>query len=108
LDDGWRRIDRTRRGAGDGTGQALKIDRIGKGPSNNLTGFRDPVGELENGHSEWNLLELVVRGDHVRPFVNGKLANEGFAAYPSSGKILFHSEGAEVLFRDIKLYPLKK
>jgi len=28
-------------------GSALKIDRIGKGPWNNVAGYRDPVGELE-------------------------------------------------------------
>ena len=88
-------------------GKALKIDRIGKGPGKNVTGFRDPVGEVEKPHGEWNLLELVVQGDHVKQFVNGKLANEGSGAYPSSGKILFQSEGAEIFFRNIKLYPLK-
>lgn len=88
-------------------GKALKIDRIGKGPATNVTGFRDPVGELEKPHGQWNLLELVVEGNRVRQFVNGKLANEGSEAYPSSGKILFQSEGAEVFFRNIKLYPLR-
>jgi hypothetical protein len=88
-------------------GTALKIDRIDKGPWNNVTGYRDPVGELEKPHGEWNLLELVAQGDHVRQFVNGKLANEGSQAFPASGKILFQSEGAEVFFRDIQLFPLK-
>jgi hypothetical protein len=45
---------------------------------------------------------------HVDQFVNGKLANEGSQASPSSGKILFQSEGAEVFLREIKLYALKK
>ncbi len=40
-------------------------------------------------------------------YVNGKLANEGTDAFPASGKILFQSEGAEVYFRNMKLYPLK-
>ena len=89
-------------------GTAFKIDRIGKGPWNNVAGYRDPVGELERPHGQWNLLELVAQGDHVKQFVNGKLANEGSEAFPSSGKILFQSEGAELFFRKIKLYPLKK
>ena len=89
-------------------GTALKIDRIGKGPWTNVTGFRDPVGELEKPHGEWNLLELVAQGDHVKQFVNGKLANEGSEAFPSSGKILLQSEGAEVFFRNIELFPLKR
>jgi hypothetical protein len=89
-------------------GAALKIDRIGKGPWNNVTGYRDPVGEVEKPHGEWNLLELVAHGDHVQQFVNGKLANEGSGAFPSSGKILLQSEGAEVFFRNIELFPLKR
>jgi Domain of Unknown Function (DUF1080) len=89
-------------------GAALKIDRIGKGPWTNVTGFRDPVGELEKPHGEWNLLELVAQRDHVKQFVNGKLANEGWQAFPASGKILLQSEGAEVFFRNIELSPLSE
>ena len=89
-------------------GSALKIDRIGKGPWNNVTGYRDPVGEVERAHGEWNQLELVVQGDHVKQFVNGKLANEGSQAFPSSGKILLQSEGAEVYFGKMELFPLEK
>jgi hypothetical protein len=88
-------------------GKAMKIDRFGKGPSENVVGFRDPVGEVEKPHGEWNVLELITEGNHVKQYVNGKLVNEGTDPSPTSGKILFQSEGAEVYFRDIKLYPLK-
>jgi hypothetical protein len=88
-------------------GQAVKIDRRGKGPWNNVVGYRDPVGEVERPHGQWNRLELVAQGDHVRQWVNGKLVNEGSEAVPASGKILFQSEGAEVYFRNIKLFPLR-
>jgi Domain of Unknown Function (DUF1080) len=88
-------------------GSALKIDRFGKGPSQNVVGFRDPVGELEKPHGEWNVLELVTQRNNVKQYVNGKLANEGTNPFPAEGKILFQSEGAEVFFRDMKLYPLK-
>jgi hypothetical protein len=87
-------------------GSAKKIDRIGKGPSQNVTGFRDPVGELEKPHGEWNTLELVVDGNTIRQYVNGKLANQGTDPFPTEGKILFQSEGAEVYFRNMVLYPL--
>jgi len=89
-------------------GSAVKIDRIGKGPSKDITGYRDPSGEVEKPYGKWNLLELVVQGDHVKHFVNGKLVNEGTEAFPASGKILFQSEGAEIFFRHIKLFPLEK
>jgi hypothetical protein len=33
--------------------------------------------------------------------------NEGTDPFPKDGKILIQSEGAEVYFRNIKLYPLQ-
>ncbi len=89
-------------------GGAMKIDRFGKGPSENVVGFRDPVGEVEKPHGEWNVLELVTQGRDVKQYVNGKLVNEGTDPSPTEGKILFQSEGAEVYFRNMTLYPLKK
>jgi len=88
-------------------GKASKIDRFNKGPWTNVVGFRDSVNEVEKPHGEWNVVELVNRDGHVWQYVNGKLANEGEDAFPASGKILFQSEGAEVYFRNIRLYPLK-
>jgi hypothetical protein len=88
-------------------GSSLKIDHFGKGPTQNVVGFRDAVGDLEKPHGQWNVLELVTHGNDVKQYVNGKLANEGIDPSPTEGKILFQSEGAEVFFRDIRLYPLK-
>jgi Domain of Unknown Function (DUF1080) len=88
-------------------GKASKVDRFNKGKFQNVTGFRDPANDLEKTHGEWNVVELVNRDGHVRQYVNGKLANEGDDAFPASGKILFQSEGAELYFRNIKLYPLR-
>src|SRR6266404_4395759 len=89
-------------------GKAVKVDRLRKGRWKDVTGYRDPVGEVEKPRGKWNLLELVAQGDHVQQFVNGKLVNEGSEAFPASGKILFQSEGAEIYFRNIKLFPLKQ
>jgi hypothetical protein len=86
-------------------GRSLPIDRFGKGPWQNVVGYRDPNGEVERPHGEWNVLELVVAADTVRHYVNGRLVNEGTAPFPSEGKILFQSEGAEVYFRNVRLYP---
>jgi len=88
-------------------GSAARMVRFGEGPWQNVTGYRDPNGEIEKPHGEWNLVEFVVRGDHVKQYLNGKLVNEGSQAYPSSGKILIQSEGAEVFFRDVRLFPLE-
>lgn len=87
-------------------GSALKIDRFNKGEWKNVVGYRDPTNEVEKPHGEWNVVELVNQDGHVKQYVNGKLANEGTTAFPVTGKILFQSEGAEVYFRNIKLFPL--
>jgi hypothetical protein len=88
-------------------GGGFKIDRFNKGKLENVAGYRDPTNELEKPHGEWNVVELVNRDGHVWQYVNGKLANEGTDAFPTSGKILLESEGAEVFYRNIKLFPLK-
>jgi hypothetical protein len=38
--------------------------------------------------------------------VNGTLVNEGTAPFPTEGKILFQSEGAEIFFRNITVQPI--
>jgi hypothetical protein len=88
-------------------GKAVRIDRIGKGLWEDVTGYRDPLGEVEKPHGEWNLLELVTEGNEIRQYVNGKLANKGTDPFPAEGKILFQSEGAEVFFRNIEIAPLR-
>ncbi|MFB3921801.1 MAG: DUF1080 domain-containing protein [Terriglobia bacterium] len=84
-----------------------RIDRKGKGEWKDVAGYRDPAGEVERPHGQWNKLELVADGDTVKYYVNGRLVNEGTATNPRRGKILFQSEGAEVFFRNLKLKPLK-
>ena len=88
-------------------GSAESIPRFGAEHPQDVTGYRSPSGEVEKPHGEWNLVELVAQGDHVKQYVNGKLVNEGWGASPSSGKILIQSEGAEIFYRDIRLFPLK-
>ena len=88
-------------------GTARNIPRFHKGVVANVTGVRAATGELEKPHGQWNLLELISKGGTIQQFVNGKLANQGSDAFPTEGKILFQSEGAEVYFRNLKLYPLK-
>lgn len=88
-------------------GGALSIPRIGKAAVTNVTGFRSPTGELERPHGEWNVLEMVADDKEVRQYVNGVLANVGTDPFPTEGRILFQSEGAEVWFRNLVLYPLR-
>lgn len=87
--------------------QYMKSARFGEGPWQNVTGYRDPVGEVENPHGEWNLLELIVDHDHVKYWVNGKLVNEATNLNATKGKILFQTEGAETFYRNLQIAPLK-
>ena len=88
-------------------GSARNIGHIGKGPEENTVGFRNSSGELEKPHGEWNTLEVVVDDKIIHQYVNGKLANVGTDPFPTEGKILFQSEGAEIYFRNIEIAPLK-
>ena len=86
---------------------ALNIGHIGKGPTQNTLGFRNPSGELEHPHGEWNTLEVVVDDKVIHHYVNGVLANVGTDPFPTEGKILFQSEGAEIFFRNLQIAPLR-
>ena len=88
-------------------GGARNIAHIDRGPTKDVTGFRNSSGELENPHGQWNTLELVVDGKVIHQYVNGHLANVGTDPFPTEGRILFQSEGAEIFFRNIRLSPLK-
>jgi hypothetical protein len=90
-----------------GPGAYIRIPHIGRGQLVNVTGYRDPVNDLERPHGKWNLLELVVDHDRILYFVNRKLALLGTNANTTKGKILFQCEGSEVYFRNMKIAMLK-
>jgi hypothetical protein len=85
-----------------------RFDRFGKGPWQDVAGYRDPANELEKPHGEWNVLQLIADGKAIKYLVNGHLANEGIVSSETSGKLIFQSEGAECYFRNLELRPLKK
>ena len=85
-----------------------RFDRFGKGPWQDVAGYRDPAHELEKPHGQWTVLELIADGNTFKYYVNGQLANEATDCNFSRGKILFQSEGAEVYFRNMELRYLKK
>ncbi len=90
-----------------GPKEFVKSQRFGGGPWKDVTGYRDPVGEVEKPKGEWNLLELVVKGDHVWYYVNGNLVNEGTELNATKGRILFQTEGAETYYRGLEIAALK-
>lgn len=70
----------------------------------NFRGKRD----IDKPHGQWNLAEAIADGDKLVYYYNGVKVMEGTKVWPSSGRILFQSEGAEIFFRRIELHPLKK
>jgi hypothetical protein len=64
-------------------------------------------GQLnENATGEWNIYEVVCRGDTVKNYVNGRLMNEVEGCSASSGAIAMQSEGGEWELRNICVEPL--
>lgn len=97
----------SKEGPADDNIQYTKSARFGEGPWVNVVGYRDPVGEVEKPHGQWNLLEMVLDHDHVKYWVNGKFINEGTELNATKGKLLFQTEGAETYYRNLKIAPLK-
>ena len=65
------------------------------------------IKALEKPVGEWNHYRIEVKGDTVRAFINGELANEGSGIDVITGPIGLQSEGSEIHFRNIRLEPLK-
>ena len=83
-----------------------RFDRPGRNPWQDVKGFRGPH-EIEKPRGEWNRMEVHCGGDKVGIKVNGHKTLEGTNAIPHAGKIVLQSEGAEIFFRRLDLYPLK-
>jgi len=64
--------------------------------------------ELEVKPGDWNTLEVFAVGDKLRVLVNGQQTVEATNLMPNRGKILLQSNGAEIFFRRLDLYPLEK
>ena len=83
-----------------------RFDRPGRNPWRDEKGFRGP-NEIEKPTGEWNRMEVLCEGDKIAITVNGHKTLEGTNASPRSGKILVQSEGAEIFFRKLDVYPLR-
>jgi len=64
----------------------------------------EPQNEKPAG--EWNLYEIVCRGDSLKTYVNGKLMNQVTECSVSSGAIALQSEGGEFEARKVTIEPL--
>lgn len=84
----------------------LKVDPKRQDPKIARHYFR-MKDDVEKKVGEWNQYEITCKGDTVRLVINGQFVNEGTNAELAKGKILLQSEGAEIMFRNVELKPLK-
>ena len=70
-----------------------------------MLGFRGKR-DVEKPAGEWNRMEVICDGDPITNIVNGYVVNVGTKSSLTRGKIMFQSEGAEILFRKIEVRPL--
>lgn len=84
-----------------------RINWFGRAPEwQDVRGFRG-ARDVERPVGEWNRLECIARDGEITVILNGVTVNRCFDARPSKGRIQVQSEGAEVFFRRLDLYPLK-
>jgi hypothetical protein len=72
-----------------------------------VLGFRG-ARDLDKPLGQWNLVEIIAEGDRLDYFFNGTKVFVGTKIWPTGGRLLFQSEGAEIFFRRIELLPLSK
>lgn len=87
---------------------AGRINWWGRDPAwEDVLGFRGEK-DIEKLPGEWNLMEVLAKGEEITITLNGVLVNHCVKSVPSSGHIQIQSEGAEILIRKIELHPLEK
>jgi hypothetical protein len=85
-----------------------RINWFGRDPDwKDVLGFRGK-NDVESPDGEWTRCEVVCDGGTITNIVNGTVVNQGFDAFPTAGKIIVQTEGAELFFRKIELHPIKK
>ena len=70
-----------------------------------VLGFRGGR-DVEKPPCEWNRIEVICDGDTITNVVNGYVVNIGTRSSLTRGKLIFQSEGAEILFRKIEIRPI--
>jgi hypothetical protein len=66
------------------------------------------VPDLQKPAGEWNAWRILVRGDHVTFWCNGKLAWEATGLKPEKGYIGLQAEGAPMEFRHLRIREIKE
>jgi hypothetical protein len=93
--------------AGDliGMGCDFNENKAKKGGPISYTPRMNDSNEKEPGG--WNKYEIVCKGDTIEVTINGRLQNKATGVGVRKGYIGFQSEGVPIMFRNIKLTPLR-
>jgi len=70
-----------------------------------MVGFRKIEG-AEKPEGEWNTYEITLDGSSLAVLVNGKKVNEATGAMVIPGRIALQSEGGEIHFRRVEIWPI--
>jgi hypothetical protein len=70
-----------------------------------MVGFKKTEG-AEKPEGEWNTYEITLDGQSLVVLVNGKKVNEATGAVAMPGRIALQSEGGEIHFRRIEIWPI--
>ncbi len=75
--------------------------------------WKDTIGfrgkrDVEKPAGQWNRMEVICDGNTITNIVNGYVVNAATRSSLTKGKIIFQSEGAEIVFRKIEIRPLIK
>jgi len=94
--------------AGDliGMGYTFNENKAKKGGPISYTPHMTDPSEKELG--EWNKYEITCKGDTIEATINGQLQNRATGVNISKGYIGLQSEGVPIVFRNIKLTPLRQ
>jgi hypothetical protein len=95
----------TRAGDFVGMGCSFNENKAEKGGPISYTPRMNDSNEKELGG--WNKYEITCKGDTIEATVNGQLQNKATGVTISKGYIGFQSEGVPIMFRNIKLTPLR-
>jgi len=66
------------------------------------------TADAERPVGEWNEYEAIVDGDTATIKVNGKEVNRATGCERAPGKIVLTSEGQEIHFRNVRIYPKRE
>jgi hypothetical protein len=93
--------------AGDfvGMGCNFNENRVEKGSPISYTPRMNDSSEKELGG--WNTYEITCKGDTIEATVNGQLQNKATGVSLRRGYVGLQSEGVPIMFRNIKLTPLR-